>query len=106
MDEEQGGHAHRRLRVAGIVTAAVLAVPGGMVISNAFAADGGGAAGSSTSPVQQTVPYGGSETPAPQDGGDGDRGDGPGKGDRGGSRGDSGAGPGSPSTESTGTTMQ
>ena len=45
MDEEnttsRPDSSRRRLKVAGIATVALLAVPGGAVISNAFAADGG-----------------------------------------------------------------
>jgi hypothetical protein len=107
MDDEQGGRRSSRLKVAGIVTAAVLAVPGGMVISNAFAADGDGA-DSSTTPAQQTVPYG-SDAPAPQRGDRDHDGDCPGMGDHGGRGDDSGAAPSSPdtpSTEGTGYTMQ
>jgi hypothetical protein len=76
MDEEPSGR--RRLKVAGIAAAAVLAVPGGMAISNAFAADGGDASSSST--PAQAIPAQG-ETPAPQqERGDRDHGDCPGKG--------------------------
>ena len=55
MDEEnttsRPDSSRRRLKIAGIATVALLAVPGGAVISNAFAADGGSA---STTPAQPT----------------------------------------------------
>ncbi len=94
MDEGRTGA--RRLKIAGIAAAAVLAVPGGMAISSAFAADGAGGAASPT----QSVPAQ-SDAPAPQERGDRDRGDCPGKGDRGdrGGRGESG-------TAETGFTQQ
>jgi hypothetical protein len=75
MDE---GRTRTRLRIAGIAAAAVLAVPGGMAISSAFAADGEGA----DAPSTQSIPAQ-SDAPAPQERGDGDRGDCPGKGDHG-----------------------
>jgi hypothetical protein len=87
-----------RWSLAGIAAAAVLAVPGGMAISSAFAADGGGAS-SSSSPSSQATPVQ-SEGTAPQQRGDGDRGDCPGKdGAESGGGGESG-------TTSTGASMQ
>jgi len=85
-----------RWSLAGIAAAAVLAVPGGMAISSAFAADGAGGAASPT----QSVPAQ-SDAPAPQERGDRDRSDCPGKGDRG----DRG-GPGESGTAETGFTQQ
>jgi hypothetical protein len=86
MDEEHT--RRRRLKVAGVAAAAVLAVPGGMAISSAFAADGGNAPSSSGAQPTQ-VPVQSETQPAPQGRGDGnrgprgDRGDCPGEGDRG-----------------------
>ena len=77
----------RRLKIVGVAAAAVLAVPGGMAVSNAFAADGGGATTpSSAVPVQSEGTTPPSDDQAPRDRGDGrgDRGDCPGKGDGGG----------------------
>jgi hypothetical protein len=55
MDEEnttsRPDSSRRRLKIAGIATVALLAVPGGAAISNAFAADGGSP---STTPAQST----------------------------------------------------
>ena len=93
MDEEHT--SRRRLKVAGIAAAAVLAVPGGMAISNAVASGGGGDAASS-SPSSQALPVQ-SEDQAPQERPDrgatpGDRGDCPGEGDGGGESGSSATG--------------
>jgi hypothetical protein len=109
MDEESNNGRSRsanRLKLAGVAAAAVLAVPGGMAISNAFAADDGG---NSSSPAQpaQVVPAQ-SESPAPQQRGDGgpgergDRGDCPGKGGEGGG----GSGSAEPGATGTGYTLQ
>jgi hypothetical protein len=76
----------RRLKVAGIAAAALLAVPGGMAISNAFAASDGSPSSPTTVPAQSDgypQPYG--DAASPQDrggprGGSGDRGDCPGMG--------------------------
>jgi len=102
MDEEHTGR--RRWKIAGVITAAVLAVPGGAVISNAFAADGGDATSPSTQ-SSQSVPAQ-SETPAPQQRGDGDPG---GRGDHGdcpGKDGDNGSGSGESGASGTGYTQQ
>ena len=111
MDKESNNERSRsshRLKIAGVAAAAVLAVPGGMAISNAFAADDGGTSSSSAQPAQ-VVPAQ-SESPAPQQRGDGgpgqrggDRGDCPGKGGDGGS---SGSGSAEPGATGTGYTLQ
>jgi hypothetical protein len=106
--------SRRRLKVAGIVAAAVLAVPGGMVISNAFASDAGSPSSSPTAvPVQSDgypQPYGDAAPPQDRGGTPGDRGDcppgqghGPGRGDGNGSGNGSGS---QGSTDSTGYTLQ
>jgi hypothetical protein len=84
MDEERTGRT--RLKVAGIAAAAVLAVPGGMAISNAVASDGGAGSASPTAapyaPAQDQAPPENGERPD-RGGAPGDRGDCPGKdGDR------------------------
>jgi hypothetical protein len=112
MDEEnttsRPDSSRRRLKIAGIATVALLAVPGGAVISNAFAADGGSAA---TTPAQPTQSQGPAQTQdsAPQGQGDGDgqgprgdHGDCPGKGGEG-QGGSGGSGSGSGESGSTGT---
>jgi hypothetical protein len=90
MDEEnttsRPDSSRRRLKIAGIATVALLAVPGGAAISNAFAADGGSAA---TTPAQSTQ------------GPRGDHGDCPGKGGEG-----HGGEPGTTGTADTGYTLQ
>jgi hypothetical protein len=101
----------RRLKVAGIAAAAVLAVPGGMAISNAFAADDGSPASPTAVPVQSDgypQPYGDAAPPQDRGGTPGDRGDcppgeghGPGRGDGNGG-GDGAQG----SSSSTGYTLQ
>jgi hypothetical protein len=80
MDEERTTTRTRRLKAAGIAAAALLAVPGGMAISNAMAADGGtGAQAPAAVQVQEGAPQ------APERG-DRDRGVCPGHdGERGGS---------------------
>ena len=74
----------RRLKVAGIAAAAVLAVPGGMVISNAFASDAGSPSSSPAAvPVQSDgypQPYGDAAAPQDRGGTPRDRGDCPGMG--------------------------
>ena len=56
MDEEhttsRPDSSRRRLKIAGIATVALLAVPGGAAISNAFAADGGSASPTPAQPTQ------------------------------------------------------
>jgi hypothetical protein len=95
MDEEHT--TRRRLKVAGIAAAAVLAVPGGMAISSAFAADGAGTSSPSGAQPAQ-VPVQSETPPAPQERGDGDRGprghhgDCPGKGESPGASGATGTG--------------
>ena len=60
----------RRLKVAALLGAAVLAVPGAGIVSNAFAADGG----SGSSSTQQQAPASGDATPVQtQDDGTPDR---------------------------------
>ena len=84
MDEEnttsRPDSSRRRLKIAGIATVALLAVPGGAVISNAFAADGGSASTTPAQPTQSQQPAQ-SQDPAPQARGQGD-GQGP-RGDHG-----------------------
>jgi hypothetical protein len=107
MDQDNTAN-RRRLKVAGIVAAAVLAVPGGMAISNAFAADGGSPSSSPTAvPVQSEgspQPYGdGAQPPADRGGAPGDRGDcPPGEGGSGSGGGDGAQG----SSGSTAYTLQ
>ena len=114
MDEEnttsRPDSSRRRLKIAGIATVALLAVPGGAVISNAFAADGGSA---STTPAQPTQSQGPaqSQDSAPQGRGEGDgrgdHGDCPGKGGEGqGGSGGSGGGSGESGTADTAYTLQ
>jgi hypothetical protein len=78
MDQDNTAN-RRRLKVAGIAAAAVLAVPGGMAISNAFAADDGSSPSSPTAvPVQSEgypQPDGDGAPPADRDGTPRDRGD-------------------------------
>jgi hypothetical protein len=101
MDQDNTAN-RRRLKVAGIAAAAVLAVPGGMAISNAFAADGGSTPSSPTAVPVQTQgdpqPYGdGAQPPADRGGAPGDRRDcppgegGSGSGDGDGAQGSSGS---------------
>ena len=75
MDEEnttsRPDSSRRRLKIAGIATVALLAVPGGAVISNAFAADGGSASTTPAQPTQSQQPAQ-SQDSAPQGRGDGD----------------------------------
>ena len=102
MDEERTSRT--RLKVAGIAAAAVLAVPGGMAISNAVASDGGAGSASSTSspyePVQAQDPAPPENGQQPDRGGTpGDRGDCPGKDGNGDGGGESG-------TSATGYTQQ
>jgi hypothetical protein len=98
MDEE---HTSRtRLKVAGIAAAAVLAVPGGMAISNAVASDGGGAG--TASPTAS--PYAPVQDQAPPEGERPDRGGTP--GDRGDCPGKDGDGGGESGTSATGYTQQ
>jgi hypothetical protein len=107
MDEEpttsRPDSSRRRLKIAGIATAALLAVPGGAVISNAFAAGDGGTTTPSTQPSQSQAPP--AESPAPPQRGDGDGdGDGP-RGHHGECPGMGGDGPqGGSSGSGTGTT--
>jgi hypothetical protein len=95
----------RRLKVAGIAAAAVLAVPGGMAISNAFAADDGSSPSPTAIPVQSDgypQPYGDAAPPRERDGTPGDRGDcPPGEG-----RGNGNGGGAQGSNDSTGFTQQ
>jgi hypothetical protein len=87
MDEEHDNSrprsSRRRLKIAGVAAAALIAVPGGMAISNAFAADGGGTSPTATPSTQATPAQ--SDGGAPQQRGAGsgaprgDRGDCPGK---------------------------
>ena len=108
MDEEnttsRPDSSRRRLKVAGIATVALLAVPGGAVISNAFAADGGSASTTPAQPTQSQQPAQSQDSaPQPRGEGDGqgprgDHGDCPGMG--GGGRGGSGSSSGSGSGES------
>ena len=94
MDEQRTSRT--RLKVAGIAAAAVLAVPGGMAISNAVASDGGAGTASPTSAPYAPVQ---AQDPAPPEDGQqrdrggtpGDRGDCPGK-DGGGESGNSATG--------------
>jgi hypothetical protein len=110
MDEEnttsRPDSSRRRLKIAGIATVALLAVPGGAAISNAFAADGGSA---STTPAQSTQGQPAqAQDPAPQQRGEGDgqvprgdHGDCPGKGGEG-----QGGESGTTGTADTGYTLQ
>ncbi len=113
MDEEhttsRPESSRRRLKIAGIAVAALIAVPGGAVISNAFAADGGA---TSTQPAQpsQSQPSQ-SQNPAPQQRGEGDgrgprgdHGDCPGMGGKG--QGDSSGGGESGGTTGTAYSLQ
>jgi hypothetical protein len=104
MDEEHKNR--RRLKVAGIAAAAVLAVPGGMAISNAVAADDGTGSSSSSQVVPvQSEGYTQPDREAPQaerGQAPGDRGDCP-PGEGGGESGGSGSGAGN---DSTGYTLQ
>jgi hypothetical protein len=101
MDEEnttsRPDSSRRRLKIAGIATVALLAVPGGAVISNAFAADGGSASTTPAQPTQSQQPAQ-SQDSAPQERGQGD-GQGP-RGDHGDCPGGGGGGSGSGSGES------
>jgi len=109
MDEEnttsRPDGSRRRLKIAGIATVALLAVPGGAVISNAFAADGGSASTTPAQPTQSQPAQ--AQAPAPQGRGEGD-GQGP-RGDHGdcpgmgGSGSGSGSGGGSGESGTTGT---
>ena len=78
MDEEhttsRPESSRRRLKIAGVVAAALVAVPGGAVISNAFAAGDGGSTTPQAQGSQSTRAQ--SQDPAPPQRGDGD-GDGP-----------------------------
>ena len=105
MDEEpttsRPESSRRRLKIAGIAAAALLAVPGGAVISNAFAAGDGGTTAPSTQPSQSQAPD--AQNPAPQGRGDGhgprgDHGDCPGMGGDGQQGGSSGGGSGTGTT--------
>jgi hypothetical protein len=104
MDEEnttsRPDSSRRRLKIAGIATVALLAVPGGAVISNAFAADGGSPSTAPAQPTQSRQPAQ-SQDSARQERGEGDRqgprgdhGDCPGKGEGQGGSGGSGSGTG------------
>ena len=107
MDQDNATN-RRRLKVAGIAAAAVLAVPGGMAISNAFAADDGSSPSSPTAiPVQSDgypQPYGDAAPPRERDGAPGDRGDCPPGEGRGDGNGNGGGAQGS--NDSTGYTLQ
>ena len=75
MDEERTSRT--RLKVAGIAAAALLAVPGGMAVSNAVASDGGAGTAAPTAGPYEPVQ---AQDPAPpQNGERPDRGDCPGK---------------------------
>jgi len=113
MDEEnttsRPDSSRRRLKVAGIATVALLAVPGGAVISNAFAADGGSPSTTPAQPTQSQQPAQSQDSaPQPRGEGDGqgprgDHGDCPGMGGegQGGSPGSSGSGSGESGTTGT-----
>ena len=109
MDEEnttsRPDSSRRRLKIAGIATVALLAVPGGAAISNAFAADGGSASTPAQSTQSQPAQ---AQDPAPQQRGEGD-GQGP-RGDHGDCPGKGGQGQGGESgttgTADTGYTLQ
>ncbi len=100
MDEEnttsRPDSSRRRLKIAGIATVALLAVPGGAVISNAFAADGGSASTTPAQPTQSRPAQ--AQDPAPR----GDHGDCPGMGGSGSGSGESGT----TGTADTGYTLQ
>jgi hypothetical protein len=110
MDEEnttsRPDSSRRRLKIAGIATAALLAVPGGAVISNAFATDGGSTSSTPAQPSQSQPAQ--VQDPAPQQRGEGD-GQGP-RGDHGDCPGKGGEGQGGESgttgTADTGSTLQ
>ena len=96
--------SRRRLKIAGIATVALLAVPGGAVISNAYAADGGSPSTTPAQPTQSQPAQ--AQDPAPQQQGEGD-GRGP-RGDHGdcpgmGGEGQGGSGSGGGESGTTGT---
>src|SRR3954463_2826378 len=112
MDEEhttsRPDRSRRRLKIAGVAAVALLAVPGGAVISNALAADGGSASTTPAQPTQSQQPAQ-PEGSVPQARGDGDghgprggHGDCPGMGGEG-QGGSGGSGSGSGESGTTGT---
>ncbi|HEX8206231.1 MAG TPA: hypothetical protein VF587_09255 [Solirubrobacteraceae bacterium] len=93
MDADHTSEPRSRMRLVAVIGAAALAVPGGLAIGNAFAADSGSGSAAGTSlPVQQE------EQQQPDDG---DRPDCPKKDGAG--AGDNGSGSGATAPETSGT---